>query len=420
MNTTSSTTVPSELGATTTNPAQALFAGRLTSVDALRGFDLLWIVGAHGFVNALAQMSHWPFFKFLELQLDHVEWRGMRFYDLIFPLFVFLVGVSIVFSLPKILATEGRTAAYRRIFRRFALLFLVALFYSGGFASEWPNIRLLGVLNRIALAYLFAALLFCHFRWRGLALACATLLLGYWALMAFVPFPDVRPVGPDGQLVSEELTVQNVNELNWASTKQLRGVYEPGVNLAHYLDQKYLPGKKWDGTWDPEGLLSTLPAIGTCLLGVLAGLLLRNSNLTDASKVKYLFGAGVACAALGWLWSLNFPVIKKIWTSSYVLVAGGYSAMLLAVFHQITEVWQWRRWAQPFVWVGANTITLYLGSNLLDYGSVAKRIAGGDVKAFLDQHLTPGAGDFLLAAVAVGIVIGIAHFLYRRKIFLRL
>ncbi|HXG47904.1 MAG TPA: DUF5009 domain-containing protein, partial [Methylomirabilota bacterium] len=139
------------------------------SVDALRGFDMFWIVGADSFMTALGQMSANPVLRSVSRQLEHKAWAGFTFYDLIFPLFVFLVGVSIVFSLTKTLAQEGRGAAHRRILRRAALLYVVALFYSGGVTHPWPDIRLLGVLNRIALCYGVAALIFCHFRWRGVA-----------------------------------------------------------------------------------------------------------------------------------------------------------------------------------------------------------------------------------------------------------
>lgn len=389
------------------------------SVDALRGFDMLWIIGAEYFVIGLGEMSDMKAFSFLAGQLRHKDWAGFAFYDLIFPLFVFLVGVSLVFSLSKTIQQAGKAAAYKRIFRRFILLFAIALLYSGGFANEWPNIRLLGVLNRIALCYLFAALVFCHFNWKGMAAICAGLLLGYWGLMSFVPFPDVRPVTATGE-VSQQMNATNTTQLNFASTHYLKGVFEPGLNLANYIDQKYLPGKKWDKTWDPEGLLSTLPAIATCLLGVFAGLLLQNRKVSEQAKVNWLLGAGALSVAAGFLWGLNFPVIKKIWTSSYVLVATGYSAILLGVFHHMIEVWKLRTWAQVFVWIGANSITIYLADNLIDFYKLAKRFAGGDVKSFFDSTFAQGTGDLVIALVAVGLAVLLAYFLYRRKIFLRL
>ena len=389
------------------------------SLDALRGFDMFWILGADALMNALGRASSRPFVKGLAAQFDHAEWAGLRFYDLIFPLFIFVVGVSLVFSLGRTIDTLGRGAAYKRIIRRSVLLFVIALLYSGGIARLWPDMRLMGVLNRIAICYLVAGLLFCHFRWKGLVSVCATLLIGYWALLTFLPYPDVRPRTPEGELVSAELTTKKVSDLNFDKTYWRTGVVGPGLNLSNYIDQRFLPGRKYDGTWDPEGLLSTLPAIATCLLGVLAGLLLQSASVNDRRKVAWLIGAGAAGATLGWIWGLQFPVIKKIWTSSFVLVTAGYSAILLGVFYQIVDVWNRRTWAQPFVWIGMNAITLYLVASVLSFPGVARRFVGGNVAQFLNSSATTGAGDVLIAAVAVSLVIVFARFLYQRKIFLR-
>jgi predicted acyltransferase len=194
------------------------------------------------------------------------------------------------------------------------------------------------------------------------------------------------------------------------------------VNLTDYVDQKYLPARKYDGTYDPEGILSTMPAIVTALLGIFAGLLLQNKSVPDRKKVLWLVGAGAASAALGWLWNIEFPVIKKLWTSSYVLVAGGYSAMFLGAFYWIVDIKKWRAWCQPFVWIGMNPITLYLTSNFLGglgFEKLARRLTGGPVNAFLNTHIANGFGSLVSAAVGVLLFIGFAHFLYRKKIFLR-
>jgi predicted acyltransferase len=369
---------------------------RVISVDALRGFDMFWILGGDSLAQALKKMAAGGGVAvaaaggFFGDQLEHVDWEGFRFYDLIFPLFVFIVGVSIVFSLTALVERQGRAAAHKRVFRRFAILFVLALIYSGGVSTEWPDIRLLGVLNRIALCYLFASLLFLNLRLRGLIIACASLLIGYWALMTFVPVPGLGA-----------------------------GSFAKGANLANWLDAQYLPGKKWDGTWDPEGLLSTLPALATCLLGVFAGLLLRNPRVEEQRKSLWLLGAGVLMVAGGFLWGLQFPVIKKIWTSSYVLVAGGFSAMLLGIFHQVIDVWKHHRWATPFIWIGANAITLYFIESIVSFEKVAGRLVGGDVGNFFDAHLTAGTGHLLRACVGLLLAIILAGFLYRRKIFLR-
>jgi predicted acyltransferase len=390
------------------------------SVDALRGFDMFWIIGADSLLTSINRQRETGIMKTLADQLDHAAWEGFRFYDLIFPLFVFIVGISLVFSLGRTLATSGRTEALKRIVRRSVLLFAIAILYSGGFSRTWPDIRLLGVLNRIALCYFFTSLCFCFFKPRVLVAICAALLVGYWGLMTFVPFPDVRPVNASGELLSPQLTATNTAQLNFASTNRLRGVFEPGVNLSNYLDQKYLPGMKWDKTWDPEGLLSTLPAIATCLLGVFAGFLLQNRAVDDRKKVLWLAVAGVAGVGAGFLWGLQFPVIKKIWTSSYVLVAGGFSALLLGFFYLVVDVWQYRKWCQPFVWIGMNSITVYMANNVIGFHHLAARFAGGDIQNFFDTHVTPGFGDLVVELVGLGMAIGFVYFLYRKRIFLRL
>lgn len=401
---------------------------RIVSVDALRGFDMFWIIGGDALAQTLKKMSEGSHGlmssagRFAGDQLEHVEWDGFHFYDLIFPLFVFIVGVSLVFSLSRLVEREGRVSAHRRVLRRFALLFVLALIYSGGVSTLWPDVRLLGVLNRIALCYLFTSLLFLNLRPRGLVVAAASLLIGYWALMTFVPSPDLRLVDAGGRLLDPAMNITNATstaQLNWATTNQVRGTFGPGLNLANYLDAKYLPGKKWDKIWDPEGLLSTLPAIASCLLGVFAGLLLKSNRLTDQRKSLWLIGGGVVMVAAGFAWGIQFPIVKKIWTSSFVLVAGGYSAILLGVFHQVIDVWGRSRWALPFIWIGANAITMYFAENIFNFERLAGRLAGGNVAHFIDSHVTAGAGDFVRVGAGLAIAFVLAGFLYRRKIFLR-
>ncbi len=381
---------------------------------------------------------------FLADQLEHAEWEGFHFYDLIFPLFIFLVGVSLVFSLTKTIEQAGRAEALKRVFRRGILLFVIGLIYSGGFTEPWPNMRLMGVLNRIALAYFFAGLLFCFFKPRALIAICAGLLIGYWALMTFVPIRDIQLTRSNIARLAEQAgdsetagyfdsretnpsTVKNspawagAQRLFYGTTNRVSGKFGKGYNLADHFDFQYLPGKKYDTFFDPEGYLSTIPAIATCLLGVFAGFLLRNKTVPDQRKVLYLIGSGIAAAALGWLWNLQFPVTKKIWTSSYVLVAGGYSAMLLGVFYFIVDVWQKRAWYQPFVWMGMNSITIYLASNIIGgFRKLAARFVGGDVKVFFDTYLARGFGDMMISITGLLLAFWFVHFLYRRKIFLRI
>lgn len=375
---------------------------RLVSLDALRGFDMFWIIGVDAMFATLHNMSGNKVIQFLAYQLAHSEWDGFRFYDLIFPLFVFIVGVSLVFSLSKTIEKVGRGEAIKRIFRRSLLLYALGVFYYGGFSNSWDNMRLVGVLPRIAFAYFFAGLLFCFFKPRTLVITCAGILIGYWALLSFVPFPNYRS--------------------NATAPRVVHGSFTQSLNLVGYFDLQYLPGDNGNGM-DPEGLLSNIPAIASCLLGVFAGLLLKDQKTGNRRKVIYLLSFGVVSIALGWLWGLQFPVIKKLWTSSYVLVAGGYSAILLAAFYQIVDVWKFQKWCQPFVWIGMNAITIYMGENILGgyhgYDHISERFLGGDIRSFFEYHVGKGFGESMINIGGLLVAILLARFLYRRKIFLR-
>ncbi len=249
---------------------------------------------------------------------------------------------------------------------------------------------LVGVLQRIAICYGVAAVLFINFRWRCLALITIGLLLGYWMLMTFVPVPQIGA-----------------------------GSFAPGANLANWIDSQYLPGRLWDETLDPEGLLSTLPAIASCLLGVLSGLILREKAFAPFRKSQILMGVGLLLATTGYVWALQFPVIKYIWTSSFVLVAGGFSAFALGAMHQITDVWGYRRWATALVWIGANAITLYMLNNLMGFYKIADRLTGGGFALFLDQTFGLGTAWLVTSLTGIALVLLLARFFYQRKIFIR-
>ena len=431
----------------TTTPAPAQ---RLTSLDALRGFDMFWILGADSLVYALHEMSRNPATKFIAEQLDHAEWAGFKFYDLIFPMFVFIMGVSTVFSLTKILEREGRAAAVKRVLLRGILLFVVGLIYSGGFTNPWPDMRLLGVLPRIALCYTFGGLAFCFFKPRALAVLAAAMLLGYWAIMAQLPMRDIHlekeslaaqaEAAGDSKLAGQFRAADSyapknpsaikdspvwaaAEKMYFATTNRVTGKYEPGYNVANHIDFEHLPARKYDMFWDPEGIVSTLPACVTGLLGIFAGLFLRKQSVPAAKTAATLIIAGAVSATVGWLWGMEFPVIKKIWTSSYVLVAGGYSAMLLGAFYWIVDVKQKTTWCQPFIWIGMNPLTIYLTSNFLGglgFHKLANRLVGGPVKSFFDTHIAAGCGELVISLVGVLLFVWFARFLYQRKIFLRL
>ncbi|HXD45458.1 MAG TPA: DUF5009 domain-containing protein [Pseudolabrys sp.] len=371
-------------------------AQRLVSLDALRGFNFIWILGGDGAVIALADMmrAHGGTLgtagRFLREQMTHPYWEGLRFYDLIFPMFIFITGVAITLALPKLVASRGKTHAHLHVLKRALLLYALGIVYYGGLSGDFDEIRYVGVLQRIAICYLAAAFLFLNMDWRGLVAATIALLAGYWAVMTFVPVPGVGV-----------------------------GSYAPDANLANWIDSQLLPGRMWDKTRDPEGLLSTLPAIVTCLLGVLAAVVLRRESLTASQKSAWLIGGGIALTAAGYLWALQMPFIKSIWTPSFVLATGGISTILLGAFHQIIDVWGYKRWTPVLVWIGANAITLYLLNALMGFDVPARRLVGGEFGDLLDSVVLPGIGALIVNLVALVFVIALAGFLYRRKIFLR-
>ncbi|TCL56827.1 putative acyltransferase [Hydrogenispora ethanolica] len=368
---------------------------RLHSLDALRGFNMFWIIGAERIAHALGALRLSKTALAVE-QLSHSQWIGFTFNDLIFPLFIYLVGISLTFSVENRRRRGERTGdLLRHAIIRTGLLFLIGLFMSNSgyfLRGVFDNIRWMGVLQRIALCYGAASFLVLFTKPRQQFLTVCGLLIGYWLLLRFVPVPGAGP-----------------------------GVWTEEGNLANYLDSRFLPGRLYYGTWDPEGLLSTFPAIAACLLGALSGHWLRfegrlRGKLIDArAKAEYLAAAGLLLAALGLLWGLDFPVIKKIWTSSYILLAAGLSAVLMALFYWLIDIRNWRNWAFPFIVVGLNSIFIYVGSSFLPFDACARWLVGG--KAFASL------GDWrLLAEALVSFVLQwlLLWAMYQRKIFIRL
>lgn len=369
-------------------PAAASSGGRLESIDALRGFNMFWIMGGAELFASTAAWLNIPWLLVVSDNLtEHVEWEGFHFHDMIFPLFLFIMGVTTPFSVGR---RREKGAALGELVRhtliRTAILFFLGWVYSGLFKLEgWNELRIMGVLQRLALGSGVAVLCYLFFALRVRIGICIALLLAYWAAMKLCPVPG-HPVG---------------------------SMDEHG-NFANYVDRLiFKPGQLYKEYGDPEGLFSTIPAISTALLGIFAGEWLRSSRAA-MEKVKGLVIAGALGIALGYAWSPLFPVIKKIWTSSYVLVAGGWSALLLACFYWIIDVRGARRWAYFFVVIGLNPITIYLGQRMIDFDKTAEffvaaaaKMAGHDIEVVI----------LALAGVAVRWLF--LHFLHRQKIYLK-
>ncbi len=363
---------------------------RLTSLDALRGFDMLWITGGDNLMISIASLTGWPFFSWAESQMRHMPWEGFTFYDMIFPLFLFITGVTIPFSIIR-RKKEGKRSKsiYFQLFKRLLLLILLGLIYNGLLDFDFEHQRYASVLGRIGLAWFFASLIILHNNIKGQLIWFFSILLGYWAMMKLIPVPGYGA-----------------------------GVLTPEGNLAAYIDRLILPGTFCCYTYgDNEGILSTLPAISTALLGSLTGqfLLSENRNLNKPKKGLLMIPAGIILLALGKLWGIAFPIIKNLWTSSYVLYAGGWSMLLLAVFYLFIDALNIRRWSFPFVVIGLNSITIYmLSAGIINFQSMNKFLFTGMINLFNEPYR-----PVISALCLILCEWGLLYFLYKKKIFLK-
>jgi len=358
---------------------------RILSIDALRGFDMFWITGGKAIVLAAAAWAVNPLPKEFTQQFDHVAWEGFSAWDLIMPLFLFIVGTSIPLSFKKrIERGQTREGFYWKAVKRTVILFVLGLAAQGNLLDfDLATLHVYcNTLQSIAIGYLVASIVVLHCRLTGHFVVIAVLLLGYWALMMLVPVPG-HPAG----------------------------ILEPQANLALYVDDQVL-GRFSDGTpytW----VLSSMGFAASVLLGVLSGHLLL-SDWSKAMKWLLLVAAGGICLGLGWLWALAFPMIKHIWSSSMVLWAGGWSFLLLALFYGIIDILGLRRWCYFFVVLGANAIVVYMAPRIIDFGRIGGELAGGLIRlaGYTDVQYHELAGILFLWALMA--------FLYRKRIFVRI
>lgn len=361
--------------------------GRLTSLDAFRGLTIAGMI----LVNNPGSWSH------IYAPLRHAEWHGWTPTDLIFPFFLFIVGVSVPFSFGKRLKRgDSKVTLFRHILRRSVVLFALGLFMAAYPRFDFENLRIMGVLQRIGLVYLFAASSFLVFERRARAWFVVILLLGYWALLTFVPVPGygAGDLSPDG-------------------------------NLGAYLDRLVFGHRLWQGTWDPEGLLSTLPAVATTLLGIFTGEWIRSDRSPETKSWGLALG-GVVGLLLGLIWNMGFPINKALWTSSYVLFTAGAGLVLLALFFWIMEVRGWKGWAQPFVVYGMNAIAVFVASGLVAKQMGLTRVGTDEVplKTWIYETLFvswagPLNGSLFFALSYVLVWLVIMWILFRRRIFIK-
>ena len=358
---------------------------RVVSIDALRGFDMFWISSGDAFFIAFFTFLGSPFFLRLAEQLDHPAWNGFHFYDIIFPLFLFIMGVVMPLSITRRLEKgDSRLQLYKQIVRRTIILFLLGLVYNGILDFNFAQQRYSGVLQRFAITYFFAAVIVINFKLKGQMIWASAITLGFWLILLFIPAPGFQAYD-----------------------------LSPAGNLSGYIDRMFLPGSFCCYTYgDNEGLLTMLPAIANVLFGVLAGHWLL-SSLSDQVKLKKLLITGGVFIAVALLWSFYLPINKYLWTGSYMLLTSGISFLLLFLFFWIIDVKGYQKWAFPFVVIGVNPITIYVVQGIFDFGIIANIFIHG----FSNQlgNFETVFTQFCILAVKWLFL----YFLYRKQIFLK-
>ena len=380
------TTVAESRMPAATTLASAPTSTRLASLDIFRGVTIAAMI----LVNNSGDSEHvyWP--------LEHAKWNGWTPTDLVFPFFVFIVGVSMVFSFASRTAhgDSQRTLLLHAI-KRSAIIFALGLFLYAYPRFDWHTARIPGVLQRIAVVYLLASFLFLYTGRVSRGIVTAALLIGYWILLVRVPVPGYGP-----------------------------GVLTMDGNLVGYIDRRLIYNHLWIAhRFDPEGILSTLPAIATCLLGVFTGEWMRSAR-SALQKLAGLFAASAVGLIAGEIWNLWFPINKMIWTSSYVLFTAGFALFLLGICYWVVDVRGWKRWSSPFVMFGVNPLAIYFLASWLE-SALNHHIHGSTIKHILFSRLfAPLFRDPYLASLSwavsyVLVFLVVAWVLYRKRIFVR-
>jgi predicted acyltransferase len=367
---------------------------RLASLDALRGFDMFWILGGEKLFAALFILTGWTGWQVAHAQTLHSQWHGFTFYDLIFPLFIFLSGVAIALSPKQIshLPIKEKSTIYFKALKRLLILCAFGILYNHGWGTGIPldfdQVRYASVLSRIAVVWFITVLLVWHTQLLTQVWIAASILVGYWLWLCFIPVP--------GGLAGD-LSVGGAGSWN------------------AWFDSNLLPGTTYQNrAVDPEGILSTLPAIVNGLAGVFTGRFIKQASERGPWKTAILLLiAGVITMAFGWLWDLVFPVNKYLWTSSFTLVTVGWSLVLFALFYAFVDLCNMQRSAYLFVVIGANAVIIYLASSIVDWHYMAKSLFGGVITG-LPEAWQPLIGVFALLAVQIFVL----HWLYKRKILI--
>ena len=374
-------------------------SGRLISLDALRGFVMFWIMSGEHIVHALAKAAPIPVFVWMSSQLHHTEWEGITFYDMIFPIFLFVAGVSMPYSFEKKMNAAGvstpmelplpeKKKIYLSMLRRTCILLLLGFVVNGLLRFDgYDQTRFASVLGRIGLAWFFAGLIYLNFDLKKQIFWFAGILIGYYLAMKFIPVPGFGA-----------------------------GVLTKEGSLEGYIDRLFLPGRLHSTVYDPEGLFSTIPAVATALLGMFLGTFLRASvTFSINKKLLILVTSAIVLIALGLLWNYDFPINKRLWSSSFVCYVGGFSILFFTFFYLIIDVLGFHKWAFPLLLIGSNSILIYMAAEgLVDFKHTADFVFGGLIK-FAPLIWQP----VLIASSVTFVQLILLYFLYKRKWFLK-
>lgn len=352
---------------------------------------MLFIMGFSSWVVSICSLFPQGSESWLARTMEHAQWHGLTHHDTIFPLFLFIAGISWPYSYASQLGKgASQKQIYLKIARRALTLIGLGILYNGFFDLDFAQLRICSVLGRIGAAWAIAALLFIHFRPKTRLFISAGILIGYWLLLYFVPAPDVAHASP----------------------------YTIEGNLVGYIDRCITPGQLYfDGVrFDPEGLLSTLPAVVTAMLGMFTGEFVRHSDpkIDGRRKAGYMGVAALGLLLVGGAWSILFPLNKMLWTSSFVLVVGSYSLALFALFYYVIDVKKCQKWTLFFRVIGLNSITIYMAQKIIDFDSANEFFFNG-----LASLLPEPWAEVLLNTGYVAICWLFLYFLYKKQIFLK-
>jgi len=360
---------------------------RILSIDTLRGFDMLMISGAGSFIFLLHGKTHVAWVDALALQFEHPAWNGFTFYDFIFPLFLFLAGMSLPFSVNKSLDQGcSRSQIYWKAFKRMLILVVLGILDKNAPTPyfDWSQIRFVGVLQRIGFAGFVVTLLYVNFNERIRAVWFAGLLLFYYAAMFLIPIPGYG---------SGDLSIEG--------------------NLHGWIDRHFLPGRLLQKIYDENGIFTQIPALCLTLLGTLASDVLRKETISDQAKLRYMIIAGVLSVGIGLLWSIHFPINKHLWSSSFIMLTGGMALLSFALLYWIIDILKYRKWTFFFVVIGMNSLTIYLANRFIDFGYTSQLLFEGFYDATPEQW-----HPVFQSLGALLIVWLLMYILYRRKIFI--